>query len=165
MIGVTFSKTELRILRGVGKLRYEITSEQGVEMKQDPRKDPVQIAIDGVLTEYAVAKFLNLHFDLNCDYRKFGADLISHSGALIDVKSTETMGGNLNATKRSLDKPADLFVLTEIRPSQVAIVGWIGRDRFLCDENLKDVGNGPFYSIPQTRLYPFYEIRDKEAIW
>jgi len=91
MIGVTFSPTELRILRGIGKLRNEETSKHGTEMKQDPRKDPVQIAIDGVMTEYAVAKFLNLHFDLNCNYRKFGADLISHTGLLIDVKSTETL--------------------------------------------------------------------------
>jgi len=134
-------------------------------MKQDPRKDPVQIAIDGVMTEYAVAKFLNLHFDLNCNYRKFGADLISHTGLLIDVKSTETVGGNLNATKRSVDKPADAFVLTEIHSSHVAIVGWIGRERFLCDENLKNVGNGVFYSIAQSKLYPFYESKDKEALW
>jgi hypothetical protein len=165
MIFIQFSQTEVRILRGIGKLRYEITSQQGVEMKQDTKKDPVQICIDGVITEYAVAKFLNLHFDLNCDYRKFGADLISHSGAAIDVKSTTTIGGNLNATKRSVEKPADFFVLTEIRPTQVAICGWIERERFLIDENLKNVNNGLFYSIAQSKLNNFYEIRDKEALW
>lgn len=165
MISIVISTTEWRIIKGIGKLRYEETKEHGTDMQQDKKIMPLDMVIDGVLTEYAVAKYLNLFFDLNCNYRKFDADLFAHNGKTIDVKSTRKFGGPLNAVKRSENKPADIFVLTEIQSSQVAIVGWIPRDRFLCKENLRNVGNGDFYSIDRSMLYPFYELKDREALW
>lgn len=164
MIGVTLSGTEYRILRGIGKLRHEKTSEKTVENIQS-LKDPIEIAIQGVITEYAVAKFLNLNFDLDCDYRTFGADLIGHQGTLIEVKSTETVGGNLNAVKKSVSKPCDVFVLTEIHSTHVAIVGWIQRERFLVEKNIRQGIRGLYYSVSQSELYPFYEPSDKKALW
>ncbi len=151
MLRVYFSPTELRICRGIGKLRNEITSAQGTERKQSQALDGLQMSIDGTITEYAVSKALNLHFDLNCDFRKFGADLKLHTGATIDVKSTKP-GGNLNAVKWSNGKDADYFVLTEIHHNFVNIVGYIQRDYFLVEGNLRDVGNGAFYSVPQSYL-------------
>ena len=142
--------TELDICIYIGKMRYSITSQQGTERKQDITQNSLQMSIDGVITEYAVAKTLNLNFDLNCDFRKFGADLVTADGRTIDVKSTYTVGGPLNAVGWSVEKPCDVFVLTEIHPSHVRIVGWIGRGKFLRPENLKDVGRGEFYSVPQT---------------
>jgi hypothetical protein len=164
MIRVRFSKTEHEILVFVGKMRHAITSALGTERKQDQRQDGEQMAINGVLTEYAASKALNLHFDLNCDFRKFGADLISRRGATIDVKSTSQAGGNLNAVVWSSGKPAEIFVLTEIHHAHVLIVGWIHRDVFLQEENIRDVGNGPFYSVPQSKLNLFYEQESAKAL-
>lgn len=164
MIRVQFSKTEHEILVFVGKMRHGITSALGTEKKQDQRQDGEQMAINGVITEYAVSKTLNLHFDLNCDFRKFGADLISRRGATIDVKSTSQAGGNLNAVVWSSGKPAEIFVLTEIHHAHVLIVGWIHRDAFLQEENIRDVGNGPFYSVPQSKLNLFYEQESAKAL-
>jgi hypothetical protein len=156
--------TELDICMYIGKMRYSITSQQGTERKQDITQNSLQMSIDGVITEYAVAKTLNLNFDLNCDFRKFGADLVTADGRTIDVKSTYTVGGPLNAVGWSVEKPCDVFVLTEIHPSHVRIVGWIGRGKFLRPENLKDVGRGEFYSVPQTLLNAFDEKHYKEAL-
>jgi hypothetical protein len=156
--------TELDICMYIGKMRYTITSQQGTERKQDITQNSLQMSIDGVITEYAVAKTLNLNFDFNCDFRKFGADLVTSDGRTIDVKSTYTAGGPLNAVKWSVEKPCDVFVLTEIHPSHVRIVGWIGRGKFLRPENLTDVGRGEFYSVPQTLLNAFDEKYYKEAL-
>lgn len=156
--------TELDICIYIGKMRHTITSQQGTERKQDITQNSLQMSIDGVITEYAVAKTLNLNFDFNCDFRKFGADLVTSDGRTIDVKSTYTAGGPLNAVKWSVEKPCDVFVLTEIHPSHVRIVGWIGRGKFLRPENLKDVGRGEFYSVPQTYLNAFDEKYYKEAL-
>lgn len=149
--------SEYAICHFIGKLRHQETSKHGTERRQDSRLDSLQMSIDGVITEYAVAKALGLFFDIDCEYRKFGADLISRKGNLIDVKSTKEPGGNLNAVGWSESKPVDVFVLTEIRPTHVRIVGWIDRESFLQDENIRDVGNGPFYSLPQSSLIPFDE--------
>lgn len=165
MIGVKLSPSEIAICNYVGKYRNYITSQHGKDKQQDQKQDGEKMSIIGVITEYAVAKFLNLNFDLNCDYRKFGADLVTQSGKTIDVKCTQIQGGNLNAVGWSVNKPCDVFVLTEIRFSQVAIVGWIDRGSFLTETNKRDVGNGPFYSVPQSKLVAFNELNDKKALW
>lgn len=159
MTKVVLSDTEKRLCGYIGKLRNSITSQNSPDMIQDKSLDTIQISIDGVMSEYATAKFLNLHFDLNCDYRKFGPDLISKRGAAIDVKSTNKRGGNLNAVGWADEKPADIYILTEIHEDGVEVVGWISREEFLKPENRKDVGNGPFYSIPQSALTPFKDVQ------
>ena len=160
----TLTVTELDICMYIGKMRHSITSKQGTERKQDANQNSLQLSINGVITEYAVAKTLNLNFDLNCDFRKFGADLVTQDGRTIDVKSTYTAGGNLNAVGWSVEKPCDVFVLTEIHPTHIRIVGWIGRGKFLQPENLRDVGHGEFYSVPQTLLNAFDEKYYKKAL-
>lgn len=157
MIRVHLSATEIHLCNQIGKLRNHITSKHGTERKQDQSQDGLQMSINGVITEYAVSKALNVHFDMNCDFRAFGADLISAKGNTIDVKCASKEGGNLNAVGWSEKKMADIFVLTEIRHSHVLLVGWIDAKSFLRDENKRDVGNGPFYSIPQSQLNPFHE--------
>ena len=97
MIQLTLSKTELAICRYIGTMRYEITSKYGTDAQQDSSQKGIEMSIDGVISEYAVSKYMNLHFDLNCDYRKFGADLISQKGNRIDVKNAQRLNGNLNA--------------------------------------------------------------------
>jgi hypothetical protein len=160
----SFTVTELDICMYIGKMRYTITAQHRPEGKQDVKQNGLQMCIDGVITEYAVAKTLNLNFDFNCDFRKFGADLTLQDGRTLDVKSTYTKDGPLNAVKWSVEKPCDVFVLTEIHPSHVRIVGWIGRGKFLQDENLRDVGRGEFYSVPQTYLNAFDEKYYKETL-
>lgn len=155
MIRVSLSQTEIMVCKFVGELRNKITSENAADAKQDQSQDSVQISINGVFAEYAVSKLMNLHFDFNCDYRKFGADLLSHKGSTIDVKCTTKEGGNLNAVVWSNNKPADIFILCELHYSHVKVIGWIKKEDFLIEEHIKDVGNGPFYTAPQCKLIPF----------
>ena len=165
MLRVTLSKTELAILEFVGNMRHSITSASGKEMKQDTTMNGLQASIDGVISEYAVARYLNLHLDLNCDYRKFGADLISRLGNHIDVKSTRRANGNLNAVGWSNGKCADIFVLTEILHSAVGIVGWIHRDMLLRNENLVSPRDRlPYYSVDRSKLHLFYEQTDATTL-
>ena len=123
MIRLTLTQSEIDICTYVGTYRNHITSQQGTERKQDASLDSLQMSINGVITEYAVAKVLNLHFDVDCTFRKFGADLITHKNKTIDVKSTMTHGGNLNAVFWSEQKGADIFILTEILNRAIGIVG------------------------------------------
>jgi hypothetical protein len=165
MIRVSITQTEMMVINYVGKLRSQVTSALGTDMLQDTTQNGLQTSCDGVLTEYAVAKYLNLHFDLNCDFRKFGADLVSQRGATIDVKSTRTAGGNLNAVGWSNGKGADIFILTEILASCVGIVGWIHSDKFLRDENIVvPKHRQPYYSVSRDKLTPFYDQADAETL-
>jgi hypothetical protein len=164
MIRVHLTPSEIAICNYVAKYRDHETSQHAEERIQHKKMDALQLLTNGTIAEYAASKYLNLHFDLNCEFRKFGADLVSSKGKTIDVKCTSKEGGNLNAVVWSANKPCDIFVLTEIRHSHVLIVGWIDRDEFLRDHNKRDVGNGPFYSVPQSQLKQFKERDDKEAL-
>jgi hypothetical protein len=167
MISVCLTVSELKICNYVGRYRHHITSKHAEDQMMDKSIDPIIAAIQGVVTEYAVSKYLNLHFDMNCEIRKFGADLISHTGKTIEVKSTTRADGNLNAKYKSGDKPCDVFVLTQILSTHViGIVGWVKREKFLIDANKRiGLGNEPYYTLSQTKLIGFHELNDKEALW
>ena len=151
---IKFTETEISILDYIAHLRYRETSKKAKEQKQDLSKNSRDIVRHGVYTEYAAAKHINVFFDLNCDYRKFGADLVTWKGTKVDVKSTISSGGPINARKNSVSKPADIFICTEVDDAngEVKIIGYIERDELLQDANLHDIGNGPYYSLPQTYL-------------
>ena len=155
MIEVNLTETEVAICTYIGKLRNRVTGQRAPDRMQDKTQDGVDISIRGVMSEYAVAKALDLFFDLNCDYRQFGADLVSKKGKTIDVKCAFRSGGSLNAVRWSDSKPVDLYILTELHVTTVKIIGYIRSRDFLVPENLIDVGNGEFFSVPQDRLIPF----------
>lgn len=156
----TLTQTEFEICSMIGRLRHAHTSAVAKEQMQMKGGDPIQIAIDGVMTEYVVSRALNLHFDMNCNVRPFGPDFTHPSGLTIDVKSTRTLRGNLNARKNSTGKQGDVFILCEIHSIDIEIVGSIKRDLFLIDENIKTRNDGGdhFYSISRDRLKPFEGI-------
>lgn len=158
------SVTEIEICRHIGSIRHRETSKQGTERKQDDTQDSLEISFIGVMSEYAVAKYLNLNFDLNCDFRKFGADLISKKGAKIDVKCAKTADGNLNAVAWSGSKEAEIYILTVLAHNYIGIVGWVNRADFIIDANLKQGKNGEYYSLPQSALIPFNEQRTKKTL-
>jgi len=154
-VEVPLTETEIMVCTYIGKLRNHVTSQFAKDRRQDKTIDGVKMSIDGVLTEYAVSKYLKLPFDLNCDFRKFGADLVTRKGKKIDVKCAKKIGGNLNAVFWSGTKPVDVFILTELHTSCVRIIGWIYQEDFLVEDNLIDTGNGEYYSLKQSQLTPF----------
>lgn len=160
MIVIQLTTTELQILDYVATRRYIETSSKGKEMQQDTSRSPWQLCLDGVYGEYAVGKHFNLFFDLNCNYRKFGPDFVRNDGTKIDVKSTRHIGGPINAAEWSINKPADIYILTEIYDDKVAIIGWVDRDTFLVDSNKHQIGNNkPYYCLPQNYLTPLNETK------
>lgn len=161
---VELSSTEHYLCQQIGELRHRITSQRGKEMKQDEKLDGFAMSVEGVITEYATAKALNLHFDMNCDYRNFGADLYTQKGKSIDVKCVSKQGGDLNAVGWSVNKAADVYILTEIYHSSVGIVGWVNGQDFLVPEYLKEGQKGPFYSYPRNKLRPIDEFIRKTPL-
>lgn len=151
-IGLTDSEVE--ICHMIGKIRHLKTSAQCAEQIQS-NLNPEQISIDGVLSEYMVAKYKGLFLDLNCEVRKFGADLISN-GKKIDIKSTRKSGGDLNIRITHKDKDYDFYVLVELTEHDNGIiVGYISRENAIKDENVVVNPNGnPYYKISRELLKP-----------
>jgi hypothetical protein len=161
MIDVPLSRTEIEILEIVGRVRMRESSKHGKDATQNTGSTSEEKNISGAVSEFAVAKYWNLAFDLDCTFKKGRAvDLVLHSGKTIDVKCCERHGtGALNAVGWSDTKFADLFILTEYhrenRGHFVRIVGWIPRDIFIDNRNKKSGQNTgvPFYSLPRSCIY------------
>jgi hypothetical protein len=154
MIKVLLTDTEVEICELIGQIRNIKTSQKCAEQIQSNR-NPIQISIDGVLSEYIIAKHKGWFFDLNCDVRKFGADLVANTGHLIDVKSTRKIGGDMNIRHTHKDKNYDYYILVELDDrNNGTIIGIASRSIAIADENIeKSIYTGePFYKVPRTKL-------------
>lgn len=155
MTKITLTDSENELCEIIGRLRHLKTSSQCAEQIQS-NLNPIQISIDGVLSEYMVAKQRGLFFDLNCEVRKFGADLVS-KGNKLDVKSTRTKGGDLNIRITHKDKDYDYYILVELDDmNNGEIVGFISREDAIKDENtvLNHRTAEHYYKISRTLLTP-----------
>ena len=155
---INLSKTEYQILNFIGALRFEATtradleSNKGLDRKQSTLNS-LQMVIDGVISEYAVCKMMNVNFDLNCDYRNFGADLKTSNGLSIDVKCHRDIGKDFSAVLWSANKDAQIYVGVELNESYANIIGWIKKEDCLIPEHIRMGKNGTnYYSIPQSKF-------------
>lgn len=153
MIEVFFTETEYYICKMIGEIRYAQTSKVCAEQIQS-NYDPATISVDGVLSEYLVAKHKGWFFDLNCDVRKFGADLLTPTGHKIDVKSTRRLDGDMNVRHTHKNKNYDYYVLVELKERSGIIVGIACRDKVIDDSNLciGSVTGQPYYRVPRAKL-------------
>lgn len=155
MIKILLTDTEVELCELIGQLRNLKTSKKCAEQIQSNR-NPIQISIDGVLSEYIVAKHKGWFFDLNCDVRKFGADLVvSSTGHLIDVKSTRKVGGDMNIRYTHKDKNYDYYVLVELDDMHNGtIVGIVSRAIAINDAHIEksQYTGEPFYKVPRNKL-------------
>jgi hypothetical protein len=151
---VLLTDTEVEICKIIGKIRNIKTSALCAEQIQS-NKDPIQISIDGVLSEYMIAKHKGWFFDLNCEVRKFGADLIAPTGHKIDVKSTRRINGDMNVRITHATKNYDFYVLVELDANDNGtIVGIASREVVIDDENKKvsNLTNQEYYCVPRSKL-------------
>ena len=114
----------------------------------------LDIDAQGVTAEYAVAKHLNVFFDLGLSPRAGSADGVM-KGHSYDVKSTHHAFGKLLATLK--DNPdVDMYIMC-LTPDRwtVKMVGWCWKKELINKNNIKDLGYGKGYALEQSQLRPF----------
>jgi|688.fasta_scaffold1163108_2 hypothetical protein len=153
MIEVELTDTEYHICRMIGQIRNIQTSRLCAEQIQSSL-DPVLISEDGVMSEYIIAKHKKWFFDLNCEVRKFGADLITPTGHKIDVKSTRRIGGDMNVRITHKDKDYDYYVLVELKEQSGIIVGIAPRSVVIDDSNIcvGSITGEKYYKVSRAKL-------------
>jgi len=110
----------------------------------------------GFKTEFAVARAFGLHTPVMSIISDYGVDLWWNDIS-VDVKSTTT--GYL-----IFDIPeqfrADVAILTSlVENDRVEIVGWISRDQFLAEHEIKDFKYGPRCVMHKDKLQPISDIK------
>lgn len=151
---IDLTPAELHICRILGVMRRSEAMDK-VRDQQVGNDDSWSIDIDGVVAEYCVAKLLNLCPDLTVSVRNGGADLITHKGKTVDVKSTRHKNGRLLATLKKATDPCDMYVLVVVDNFGGNVMGWASKADLFHEDNKQDLGHGVGYAIPQQGLRPF----------
>jgi hypothetical protein len=154
MIEINLTDDEVMMCQHVGHLRSVLS--RGNKVTDMKRTDMAGLDIDaqGVTAEYAVAKHLNVFFDLGLSPRAGSADGVMN-GYSYDVKSTHHALGKLLATLK--DNPdVDMYIMC-ITPDRwtVKLVGWCWKKELINKKNIKDLGYGKGYALEQSQLRPF----------
>lgn len=151
---INLSEAELLVCRNLGVMRRS-TAMHKVTDQQMGNQDTWAIDIDGMVGEFCVAKFLNLCPDLTIGIRKGGADLVTHDGKTIDVKTTRHKDGRLLATLKKIESQCDRYVLVIVDDFGGTVVGWASKEKLFQDANKTNLGHGIGYAMNQQQLGNF----------
>ena len=124
-----------------------------VEDKQVGDQSAIQTDLIGVVGEYAFCKRNNIFPDLVASPRSGSYDCI-FKGYRIDVKATHYKDGRLLATTKK-NNDVDRYVLAIVDGRKIYFPGWIEKDDFINEKNLKNLGHGFVYALDQDCLNPW----------
>ena len=155
MYEVVLNEAEQRLVEYIAKKRtaYHQHDESVVQKKREHwERDQVEIDREGFGGEIAYCKFMNLFPDLESDLSSPDYDCISCNGEKIDVKTTKYRNGHLIVPVNKITHPADKYVLVTGEFPVYNIVGQCGAERLFMEENIRDFGKGPGYTLCQNKL-------------
>lgn len=150
---IDFDDNELVICQQTATRRHQNNRGAGVTDRQRGNQDKIAIDIDGVIGEFAAAKLLNVCPDMTVNTRSGGHDLISRKGAKVDVKATRRQDGRLLGEIKKKDNPCDVHMLMIVDDRSATFAGWAWGHELFDAANLVDLGHGPTYALPQSKLH------------
>ena len=155
MYEITLNEAEQRLTEYVSKKRiaYHQHREQTVADKYEHWKvTQEETDREGFGGEIAYCKLVNLYPDLDTNLSTPDYDCISCNGEKIDVKTTKYKEGHLIVPVNKITHPADKYVLVIGEFPVYNIVGQCGAERLFMEENIRDFGKGPGYTLCQNKL-------------
>jgi len=151
---ITLNETEQSLARMVAVHRHSDARAKNVpNMRLGPQSN-AQTDLDGAGAEIAYCKLHNCYPDLGRGEMPY-ADAFTVEHGAVDVKCTKYRQGMLLArrSKQAGERP-DSYVLMIGEFPTYRYVGWLSADALLQDENLRDLGYGETFAMPQDGLNP-----------
>jgi hypothetical protein len=160
-VRILLSREEMATASQGASMRWQLARAAGVaNQKHDESRDDAEIDTLGLKAEIAVAKAYGIPHHPLMSGIDDGMDMFAGDVG-IDVKASFHSDGNLLFKKRAAFK-ADVGVLVTqgFEDNLMVIRGWVMRERFLEEADLKKVGDaGRALIMPQSRLSP------PESLW
>lgn len=123
----------------------------GVADQRVGPQDSLQIDIDGLMGEFALAKLLNVYPDMQVGTRPLH-DLMTSIGG-VDVKTTRYKSGRLLANPKKATIPCDWYALMWLENDEtVHFLGAASAEKLLADDKLKELNGRPAYLMDQDEL-------------
>ena len=150
---ITLTEEEVRISRYIANQKRELSKKNEYrELKRDDRSH-LDIMIQGLTAELAVAKALNIYPDLDSRYSPFD---LTYKGMKINVKSSIPDRNSLLIPDYQKSE-SDFYILVTGAIPVLTIRGVASSEMIYRPENLVDLGKGVSYRLKQNQLIPFWE--------
>jgi len=150
LIESTLSETESRIARFIGKQRFKNARSKGIyNARKGPQSD-LETDLEGVGSELAAAKLLNLWPDLQVN--KMPTHDLKIFNITIDVKTTKYKTGRLIAGLGKIDKPCNYYMLMIGSLPTYSLAGFAKKEKLLNKNTITDLGWGNLHALDQREL-------------
>jgi len=145
---------EVKLCEYIGELRSTIARKSNVIDAKIGKQNGIDADIQGFKAEYAFAKLYNLFPDFGLGARSGSCDGKTRHGTRYDIKSTNRKDGNLLSTLK-VNNDVDVYVLAYVNENMVEFIGWIDKQSFIKEENIRDMGHGKGYFFNRNKLNLF----------
>ncbi len=163
MLSYKLGKNEQKVCESIARMRYENAREKGFGKSDILEVTSYKsIDVDGVGSEMAAAKILNVYYDIETDFQASELptyDLIC-KGKTVDVKTTKYRTGRLIVMPHKKNDQCDLYLLVVGSFPEYSVVGYATYDEIVQEENWGDPfgRNKPAYFLDQYKLTPVEEL-------
>jgi len=163
MIFCKLAKNEQSLCESIAKKRYENAREKGFhKSKIMDVNSHTTLDVDGVGSEMAAAKVLNVYYDIETDFQanELPTHDLMYKGKTVDVKATKYKTGRLIVMPHKKHDQCDLYLLVVGEFPEYYVVGAATFDEIVQEENWGDpFGRGkPAYFLDQHKLTPVEEL-------
>ena len=158
---VNLSRSELVFCWQLASMRYHANIIRRVPEHIQSTRDPVEIHLDGVISEYAFCKYFNVFLSCDTEPRSAGYDALV-DGYRFDIKSSRRPDAKLYIGQK-INKIVDYYALAIIGPDLLSI-DFKGHIKYpqARSEDYSTVRNGEIvYIIEQKHLTKFKENKDE----
>jgi hypothetical protein len=153
---ITLTDEEVRIAGWIGHRRTEVARLNGIHRYQTRGngRTAEEIDVDGFGAELAFCKLVNVYPDLSPQPKSGGADCLV-VGSFVDVKSRRQPFSDLLVVARPGKQTGiDWYALMIVNWPEFRFAGAIPT-LDLVKQPVVDLGYGPTYAVPQTKLGDF----------
>lgn len=158
---VNLTRHELIFCWQLASLRYHANISGNVKENIKTDRHPVEIHLDGVISEYAFCKHFNVFMDCNTEPRSAGFDALV-DGYRFDIKSSRNPESKLYINQK-INKIVDLYALGIISPDLLSVdfKGHIKYQEARCEDYATVLNGSIVYIVPQNKLKKFKEDKDE----
>mgnify|MGYP003151594174 CR=1 FL=1 len=151
---IKLNKQEVAIGTWIGNERQSIAERRNLNNLNQCGKNDNFLHINGALGELAFSKLFCVYPESMLDElgNKMTYDVWVNDLGGVDIKTTSNLKGSLNVEFHKRDYPADYYALMMGNNDTFFYAGIIHKDEVFKEENLKNVGNGDFYSVQTEYL-------------
>jgi hypothetical protein len=147
---VRLTETEQKIATYIAKQRYKNARDNGITDNKKGPQSNYETDLEGVASEMAAAKTLNLWPDLQIE--KIPEHDLSLGLLTIDVKTTKYKTGKLIAAKHKVKKSCDYYMLMIGSFPEYSCAGFCKRENIFNTNTVTNLGWGELHAVEQANL-------------